>query len=127
MARNRKYQSAAIRFGPTLKALLFCLLIGGSGVGYVWQKDQIYRLGKQITAREIRLQLLATQNEKLGRELAARRSPQFLQTKIQQMNLGLLQPEPNQVWQLPEPSRERPAQRLDQQFAAHTSRSPAIP
>ena len=45
MARNRKYQSAAIRFGPALKALLLCLLIGGSGVGYVWQKDQIIRLG----------------------------------------------------------------------------------
>ena len=53
MARNRKYQSAAIRFGPTLKALLLCLLIGGSGVGYVWQKDQIYQLGQQIRKREL--------------------------------------------------------------------------
>jgi hypothetical protein len=41
MARNRKNQSAAMRFGPVLKALLLCLLIGGSGIGYVWQKDQI--------------------------------------------------------------------------------------
>ena len=30
MAANRKSQSAAIRFGPVLKALLLCLLIGGS-------------------------------------------------------------------------------------------------
>jgi len=45
MARNRKSQSAAIRFGPALKAFLLCLLIGGSGIGYVWQKDQIGRLG----------------------------------------------------------------------------------
>ena len=45
MARNRKYQSAANRFGPALKAFLLCLLIGGPGVGYVWQKDQISQLG----------------------------------------------------------------------------------
>ena len=48
MARNRKYQSAASRFGPALKAFLLCLLIGGSGIGYVWQKDQISQLGQQI-------------------------------------------------------------------------------
>ena len=46
MARNRKYQTAANRFGPALKAFLLCLLIGGSGVGRVWQKDQISRLGQ---------------------------------------------------------------------------------
>ena len=55
MARNRKYQSAAIRFGPALKAFLLCLLIGGSAVGYVWQKNQIYQLGQQIKLREANL------------------------------------------------------------------------
>ena len=69
MARNRKHQSAAIRFGPTLKALLLCLLIGGSGVGYVWQKDQIYKLGQQIKKREVRLRELADNNEKLRKQL----------------------------------------------------------
>ena len=52
MAKNRVNQSAAIRFGPALKAFLLCLLIGGSGVGYVWQKSQIHELGKMIKARE---------------------------------------------------------------------------
>ena len=55
MAKNRKYQSAAIRFGPALKAFLLCLLIGGSGIGYVWQKNQIYELGQQIRKREMHL------------------------------------------------------------------------
>jgi hypothetical protein len=36
MAKNRKNQAAAIRFGPALKASFLCLLIGGSAVGYVW-------------------------------------------------------------------------------------------
>ncbi len=69
MARNRKYQSAAIRFGPALKAFLLCLLIGGSGVGYVWQKDQISQLGQQIKKRELRLAELEHQNEKLRKQL----------------------------------------------------------
>ena len=41
MARNRKNQSAVVRFGPAVKALLLCLFIGGSGVGYVWQQNQL--------------------------------------------------------------------------------------
>ena len=45
MAKNRKNQAAEIRFGPALKASFLCLLIGGSAIGYVWQKNQIYRLG----------------------------------------------------------------------------------
>ena len=52
MAKNRKHQSAAIRFGPALKAFLLCVLIGGSAVGYVWQKSQIEQLGDQIKQRE---------------------------------------------------------------------------
>jgi hypothetical protein len=127
MARNRKYQSAAIRFGPALKAFLFCLLIGGSGVGYVWQKDQIARLGQQIKKRELRLRELADQNEKLSKQLAAMRSPRFLEMRIKELNLGLARPEQSQIWQLPEPSRDRSAHSAEQQYAAHDGRAPAMP
>ncbi len=44
MAKNRKYQSAAIRFGPALKALLLCALLGGTGVGGQLQPGQVWRL-----------------------------------------------------------------------------------
>src|SRR5690242_21399269 len=106
MAKNRKHQSAAIRFGPALKAFLLCLLIGGSGVGYVWQKNQIYELGQQIRKREIHLKDLQDQNEKLRRQMAFMRSPQFLETRIQELNLGLVPPQPSQVWYMTEPSPE---------------------
>ena len=79
MARNRKYQSAAIRFGPALKAFLLCLLIGGSGVGYVWQKDQVSQLGQQIKKREAQLKGLVYQNEKLRKQLGEMRSPASLE------------------------------------------------
>ena len=63
MARNRKHQSAAIRFGPALKALLLCARIAGSGVGFVWQKGQINELGQQISKRECNLRQLLEQNK----------------------------------------------------------------
>jgi cell division protein FtsB len=106
MAKNRKHQSAAIRFGPALKAFLLCLLIGGSGVGYVWQKNQIYQLGQQIRKREIHLKELQDQNEKLRRQMAYMKSPPFLEARIKELNLGLVPPQPSQVWYLKEPTPE---------------------
>ena len=103
MAKNRKYQSAAIRFGPALKAFLLCLLIGGSGVGYVWQKSQIYELGRQIKARENRLAELRDQNKKLSDQLAMLRSPAKLDQRVRELNLGLGQPRQSSVVRLFEP------------------------
>lgn len=112
MARNRRNQSAAIRFGPALKALLLCLLIGGSGIGYVWQKGQLTDLGRQIKEREIRLGELRQMNERLknGREMLL--LPRMLKLRIEELNLGLVPPEPTQVWRLTEPlpEFEEPAQ-----------------
>jgi hypothetical protein len=117
MAKNRKNQSAAIRFGPALKALFLCLLFAGSAVGFVWQKNQIYQLGQQIRKRELRLLELADQNEKLKRQLAMMRSPQFLETRIKELNLGLTAPLPSQVWRLNEPLPEATGAGAEQQYA----------
>ena len=117
MARNRKYQSAASRFGPALKAFLLCLLIGGSGVGYVWQKDQISQLGQQIKKRELRLRDLVDQNKKLQKQLAERRSPLFLVRRIQELGLGLVPPQQTQVWRLAEPARDLPRPEGERQYA----------
>ena len=127
MARNRKYQSAAVRLGTTLKALLLCLLIGGSGVGYVWQKDQISQLGQQIKKREVRLRELGDQNEKWKNQLGTMQSPHVLEMRIKELNLGLVQPEPAQVWQLPESSRESSAPRADRQYAARDAHGASVP
>ena len=113
MARNRKYQAAGIRFGPALKALLLCLLIGGSGVGYVWQKNQIYELGQQIKQRETQLDQLETQNKKLEKHLGTMRTPALLEKRIMELNLGLVQPLPSQVVRLPEPLHDTPVARLN--------------
>jgi cell division protein FtsL len=101
MAKNRNSQSASIRFGPALKALFLCLLIAGSAVGYVWQKSQIYQLGKQIHQSELRLTQLAHDNKKLEDQLADLRSPVMLDQSAH--NLGLAPAQPMQVVRLPEP------------------------
>jgi len=103
MAGNRKKQSAAIRFGPALKAAFLCLLIAGSAVGYVWQKGQIYQLGQQIGQRESRLTQLKKENQKLGDQLASLRSPVMLDQRVRALNLGLVPAQPAQIWRLPEP------------------------
>src|SRR6266550_64713 len=106
MARNRKYQTTATRFGPALKAFLLCLLIGGSGVGYVWQKSQITELGKQKLKLEQRLAALLKQNEILNTQLSTQRLPWALEKSIRDWKLGLVPLQPAQIWRLPEPARE---------------------
>lgn len=121
MARNRKNQSAAIRFGPALKAILLCLLIGGSAIGYVWQEDQNYDVGQQIRKRELRLQDLENQNDALRKQLAFMRSPAFLKARVKELNLGLVAPEASQVWYLTEPTPQ-----ANRQSARLAPQTPAI-
>jgi len=104
MAGNRKSQSAAIRFGPALKAAFLCLLIAGSAIGYVWQKNEIYRLSQRIHQSELRLKQMTDSNEKLRVKLADLRSPMMLDQRARELNLGLAPAQPAQVWRLPEPS-----------------------
>ncbi|MBC8095284.1 MAG: hypothetical protein H7Y43_05690 [Akkermansiaceae bacterium] len=118
MARNRRTQSAAIRFGPAIKAFLLCLFIGGSGVGYVWQKSQIDELGKQRVKREQEVRALQVQNKKLREQLAMMHLPRFLEAKIKELNLGLVQAQPSQKWVL----RDAPSELSlhgGTQYAAH--------
>ncbi|HNQ74249.1 MAG TPA: hypothetical protein PKN95_11675 [Verrucomicrobiota bacterium] len=103
MARNRKNQAVALRFGAALKAVAFCAFAGAAAVGYVWQKNQIDVLGRQIKQREIRLAELRDQNKKLRDQLAMLQSPGQLALKLQQLNLGLIQPHPGDVWKVTEP------------------------
>ena len=100
MAKNRKNQAAEIRFGPVLKVVLLCSLIGGSAIGYVWQKGQIDRLGHQIAEREIKLKQLKNDNKLLADQIAFLHSPVMLDRKAKELNLGLAPAQPLQVVRL---------------------------
>ncbi len=103
MAKNRNSQSASIRFGPALAALFACFVIAGAAVGYVWQKGEIYRLGKQIRDRESRLAQLQSDDKRLADQLALLHSPMALDRRVQGLKLGLAPAHPMQVVRLPEP------------------------
>ncbi len=102
MARNRKYQSAAVRFGPAFNAFLICLFIGGSAVGYVYQQNQIFQLGGSLKKLERQLDDLRQKNESLTRTLAVLESPRDLDARVKQLSLGLIPTEPEQWVRLKE-------------------------
>ena len=102
MSKNRKNQSAEIRFGPVLKVVLLCSLIGGSAIGYVWQKNQIDRLGAQIREREKSLAKAKRGNENLAKQISFLHSPVMLDRRAKELNLGLAPAQPLQVVRLAE-------------------------
>ena len=97
MARNRRTQSAEVRFGPALKALLICLFLGGAAVGYVCQKNQLNELGRQKKQREQHLRQLRFHNAQRSKQLAELLSPVNLERRATALNLGLGLPQPEQV------------------------------
>jgi cell division protein FtsB len=116
MAKNRKNQAAAIRFGPALKASVLCLLIGGAAVGYVWQKNEIYRLGQQIRQRETKLVQLQNDNKRLGDQISILHSPVMIDRRAKELNLGLAPATPMQVVRLAE-TPVAPEKNSSRQFA----------
>lgn len=130
MARNRKHRTAATRFAPAVRAFMLCVLIGGSGIGYVWQKNQIADLSKQIKQREVRLGELKDTNEKLRKQLAALQSPPQIERRVRELNLGLVPASPRQKLRLWEPVLDtlEPAMPTSaSQYAARRVMPPPIP
>ena len=84
MGRNRK-NGSAVRFVPAIKAALICLLLGGSAIGYVYQKNQIFDLGRQIQKSEYRLRVLRENNAKLQKTLLTMQSATQLEKRVREL------------------------------------------
>ncbi len=104
MRHNRKREY--LRFGTVAKSLVACVCIAISGLGYVWQKNAIYRLGDEIKRREAALSSAQKRNAMLAAQLAHLQSPAQLEVKCQQYNLGLVAPKESQLVRLYEPGQE---------------------
>jgi cell division protein FtsB len=102
MSRNRKHGSVGVKLAPALKAFALCLLFGGTGVGYVWQKEQINILHDRMKAVEQRHQRLRADNEQLSRVLAGLQSPAQIEARIKRIDLGMVAPQPDQIVRLVE-------------------------
>jgi len=103
MAKTRTSPAAVIRFAPALKAAFLCLVITGSAVGYVWQKGEIDQLGQDKHRRELQLQQLTLNNQRMTDQIAILHSPIMLDQRVKQLNLGLGPLAPGQVVRLVEP------------------------
>ena len=80
-----------------------------------------------MKSREIRLGQLEDQNDKLSKQLATMRGPQYLEAQIQKLNLGLARPQAGQVWVLPEPSAETRRAETERQYAVQNRGEPSMP
>jgi hypothetical protein len=96
MGRNRKIGSATWLV-PGVKAALICLLLGGSAISYVYQKNQLIELGKQIQKSEQTLKAVNDNTARLQRQLATLQSTYYLEQRNKQLNFGLVQPAQSQI------------------------------
>jgi hypothetical protein len=99
MARNRK-NDARLRVAPVLLTIALCALFAGLGVGYVWYKNQIDLLGRQIKERETHLAELQRKNKMMRDQWASLCSPVYLDARVKKLNLGLGPPALSQVIRL---------------------------
>jgi hypothetical protein len=109
MARNRKSQSGAVWIIPVFKAGLLCLLLGGSSVGYVLQKNKIFELGQQINKREAQLERLKRDNKLRANQLANLQLPHKVAERVRDQKLGMIQPPAGSVIWLEEPLADKSA------------------
>jgi hypothetical protein len=132
MARNRKNESAGLWLRPALKAGLICAGIVISCVGYVREKQEINVLAELKGKREARLIELQELNKKLTNQLQALRSPEQLDQRVKELNLGLGPAQPTQIWYRIEPGASTAALTAAapqpvQRFASLTPRAEAAP
>ncbi len=124
MSRNRRTQSGAVRFVLVLKTILICMLIGGSGVGYVLQKKKLHELGRQINRKEAALERLKLENNMRANQLAEMASPLRLGERVREQKMGLFPPLAGQTIWLFEPTPPKPVTPLPEKGPVEIARNP---
>jgi hypothetical protein len=104
MKQNRKREP--LHIGTIARNLLACIFAAVIGLGYVWQKTQIQRLGEEIKKRELTLDAAKKREKMLNAKLAEHKSPAYLEGKCRQYNLNLAAPREQQIVRLYEPGAE---------------------
>jgi cell division protein FtsB len=123
MKLNRKKEP--LRVGTVGRLVLACVCIAIAGVAYVWQKNQIYRLGDDLRKREAAVSAAEKRNTMLAAQLAQLKSPTLLEARCQQYGLGLVAPREQQMVRLPEPGPEWDAKVLAPVAIAVAPKKPA--
>ena len=90
----------AVRLSAALKIVIFFVFLGGAGMGYVWQKKQIFELGQELGEQQDELKNLLRDIRFLEEKKARLRSNAFLLNAIRQHGLNLVMPRPEQIMTL---------------------------
>jgi hypothetical protein len=105
---NRDKQSLSATFIPAIKVLMACGVAGAIGVGYLWQQKQIHVLADTKKSYEKELQRLRGKNQALRSDLDHLRLVPAIESRVKQMNLGLVPAQPEQIVRLVEVSSTPP-------------------
>jgi hypothetical protein len=107
MPSHRKSQSGALRLVPALKTAILVMFIATAAVGYVLEKNKLIELGKQITAREARLEKLKWENKLRASQLDDLLLPQKLAERVKDLRLSLSPALQTQMVWMAEPTEQR--------------------
>lgn len=100
MKKSRK--EVAVGTGWLIKAMIVCLFIGGSCVGYLWQKNQVHKLGRRIQNLERELDQLERGNERLRQRYSTMMSRPEIKRRLAEWGSDLREPSPEQIHRIRE-------------------------
>jgi hypothetical protein len=97
-------KSAPLKPKTILTTIVLCGAVCLAGIGYVWAKTQVWTLGREIKALEMRRDDLKRANDTLSRTYAAMCTQHELDERVKRLNLGLGRPTPYQLVRMTEPT-----------------------
>lgn len=104
MAKNRKSQGGEFRAGPVVRAALLCLFLGGSAIGYVWQTQQVAKLGVERRQKETVLNRIESENAVKRHQYDLQLQPRALEERVRTLRLPIGPHQPGQVIHVSEPT-----------------------
>ncbi len=110
-----------VRVGTALRVFCFCLFVGAACVGYLYQKNQLETIGREIRQKEQELDRLKRLNELNRDKLARMQTHRYLDMKVKQLRLGLAEPREEQILRLEEASYASVSRDSDRRYVRRSA------
>lgn len=120
-ANERAPRNGGVEIGHALKVFCLCLFVGAASVGYLYQKNQLENLGDEILSKELRLRQLKQENADDQEKLAWMQTHRYLDKRVQQLGLGLVEPREEQILRLEETLYTSVPQASDRRYVRRKS------
>ena len=117
----RRRKTSAVKPATVIATVILCAAACLAGIGYVWAKAQVWKLSQEMKKLEVRRDELKRHNDSLERIYAGMCTPERLDQRVRELNLGLFRPPPSQIVRLPEPAPMAQRQRQSQTYVARTN------